>query len=54
MATLPMGAFFGRMVNYEPLCLFAVMLQLDGYAIWRQEGRGAAFSWPWWASCSAG
>ena len=38
MATLPMGAFFGRMVNYEPLCLFAVMLQLDGYAIWRQEG----------------
>ena len=30
MATLPMGAFFGRMVNYEPLCLFAVMLQLCG------------------------
>jgi len=38
MATLPMGAFFGRMVNSEPLCLFGVMLQLWGYAIWRQEG----------------
>ncbi len=36
MATLPMGAFFGRMVNYEPLCLFAVLLQLTGYVLWRQ------------------
>lgn len=40
MATLPMGAFFGRMVNYEPLCLFAAMLQLVGYARWRQGARG--------------
>jgi hypothetical protein len=36
MATLPMAAFFGRMVNYEPFCLFAVMLQLTGYVLWRQ------------------
>jgi 4-amino-4-deoxy-L-arabinose transferase-like glycosyltransferase len=31
MATLPMSTYFGRMVNYEPLCLFAVLLQLYGY-----------------------
>jgi 4-amino-4-deoxy-L-arabinose transferase-like glycosyltransferase len=36
MATLPMAAFFGRMVNYEPFCLLAVMLQLLGYVVWRQ------------------
>jgi hypothetical protein len=36
MATLPMAAFFGRMVNYEAFCLFAVMLQLTGYVRWRQ------------------
>jgi 4-amino-4-deoxy-L-arabinose transferase-like glycosyltransferase len=29
-ATLPMGAFFGRMVNAEPICLFFVLLQLHG------------------------
>jgi hypothetical protein len=37
MATLPMGAYFGRMVNYEPLCLFAVLLQLTGYAAFKQD-----------------
>jgi hypothetical protein len=31
-ATLPMGAFFGRMVDYEPVCLFAALLQLSGFA----------------------
>ena len=38
MATLPMSAYFGRIVNYEPLCLFAVLLQLMGYAAFRQDG----------------
>ncbi len=37
MATLPMSAYFGRMVNYEPLCLFAIFLQLLGYVIYRQH-----------------
>ena len=32
MATVPMSTYFGRMVNYEPLCLFAVLLMLWGYA----------------------
>jgi hypothetical protein len=44
MATLPMSTYFGRMVNYEPLCLFAVMLQLYGYV--RQklaDARGLAW-----------
>ena len=36
MATLPMAAFVGRMVSYEPFCLFAVMLQMTGYVLWRQ------------------
>ena len=31
-ATLPMGAYFGRMVDYEPVCLFAALLQLSGFA----------------------
>jgi hypothetical protein len=44
MATLPMSSYFGRMVNYEPLCLFAVLLQLDGYAAFKYDraGRGLA------------
>ena len=44
MATLPMSAYFGRMMNYEPLCLFAVMLQLAGYAAFQHRGskRGLA------------
>lgn len=37
MATLPMSAYFGRMVNYEPLCLFAISIQLIGYVIYRQH-----------------
>ena len=32
LATIPMSSYFGRMVNYEPLCLFAVLIQLSGYA----------------------
>ena len=40
-ATVPMSAYFGRMVNYEAPCLFAVMLQLTGYAAWRcRRARG--------------
>ena len=39
MATLPMSGFYGRMVNYEPLCLFAVLLQLYGYARFKRTGR---------------
>lgn len=30
-ALLPMGAFYGRMPNYEPFALFAVLLQLLGW-----------------------
>ncbi len=37
MATLPMSVYFGRMVNYEPLCLFAILLQLTGYASFKQD-----------------
>lgn len=37
-ATLPMSSYFGRMVNYEPLCLTAVLLQLYGYARLRAHG----------------
>jgi 4-amino-4-deoxy-L-arabinose transferase-like glycosyltransferase len=39
MATVPMSAFFGRMVNHEPLCLFAVLLQLTGYAAFKRGSR---------------
>ena len=39
MATLPMSTYFGRMVNYEPLCLFAILLQLYGYARYKLGGR---------------
>jgi len=38
-ATVPMSAFFGRMVNYEPFCLTGVLLMLLGYARYR-SGRG--------------
>lgn len=38
MATLPMSAYFGRMVNYEPLGLFAVLVQLSSYAAWKLGG----------------
>ena len=38
MATLPMGAYFGRMMNYEPLCLLPVLLPLTGYAAFKQDG----------------
>lgn len=40
-ATLPLSAFFGRMVGYEPLCLFAVLIQLDSYVALRQGSRRA-------------
>ncbi|MGE0448771.1 MAG: glycosyltransferase family 39 protein [Vicinamibacterales bacterium] len=39
MATLPMSGYFGRMVNYEPLCLFAVIVQVLGYVRYKQHGR---------------
>ena len=38
LATLPMSAYFGRMVNYEPLCLFGVMVLLAGYAAYKLYG----------------
>jgi 4-amino-4-deoxy-L-arabinose transferase-like glycosyltransferase len=37
-ATLPMSAYFGRMVNYEPVCLFGVMLALGGWLALRRDG----------------
>lgn len=45
MATLPMSGYYGRMVNYEPLCLFAVLVQLYGYARFRRAGRGRDLMW---------
>jgi 4-amino-4-deoxy-L-arabinose transferase-like glycosyltransferase len=45
MATLPMGAYFGRMVNYEPLCLFAVLVQLTGYTAFRRDGSRRGLAW---------
>lgn len=45
MATLPMSAFFGRMVNYEPLCLFAVLIQLTGYVAFKKNGSRAGLRW---------
>lgn len=44
-ATLPMSSYFGRVVNYEPLCLFAVLIQLSGWARFRQSGSRAALGW---------
>lgn len=38
MATVPMGSFFGRMVGYEPLGLFAVMVQLLAYSSYLRGG----------------
>ena len=45
MATLPMSGYFGRMVNYEPLCLFAVLVQLYGYVRFKRTGRGRDLTW---------
>ncbi len=38
-AILPMGAYFGRMVNYEAPCLFGVLLQLLGFVGYSTSGR---------------
>jgi len=45
MATLPMSAYFGRMVNYEPLCLFFVIVQLRAYVRFKQMGRRRDLLW---------
>lgn len=45
MATVPMSAFFGRMVNYEPLCLFAIILQLFGYAKFKDDMSKQGLGW---------
>jgi len=37
-AVVPMSAFFGRMVGYEPFALFPVLLQLLGWTRFRQVG----------------
>jgi hypothetical protein len=37
-AVLPMSAYFGRMVGYEPFGLFAVLLMLNGWIRYRKEG----------------
>lgn len=37
-ALLPMSAYFGRMVGYEPFGLFAVLLMLNGWTRHRMEG----------------
>ncbi len=37
-AVLPMSAYFGRMVGYEPFGLFAVLLMLNGWVRNRQDG----------------
>lgn len=39
MATMAMGSFFGRMVGYEPLGLFAAMTQLYAYGLYHERGR---------------
>lgn len=36
-AVLPMGAYFGRMVNFEPFALFGVMLQLGAWVSERRN-----------------
>jgi len=43
-ASLPMSAFFGRMVNYEAPCLFAVVLLLLGYAKRKADASPAALA----------
>lgn len=45
MATLPMGAYFGRMVNYEPLCLFGILLQLYGYVRFSRTRQTRDLTW---------
>jgi hypothetical protein len=37
-ASLPMAAYFGRVVNYEVFCLPFVLLQLDAWVEWRRRG----------------
>src|SRR4051794_40576712 len=45
MATLPMSAYFGRMVNYEPICLFGIMLLLFGYVRFKRYERSRDLAW---------
>ena len=45
MATLPMSAYFGRMVNYEPICLFGIMLLLFGYVRFKRYERSRDLVW---------
>lgn len=45
MATLPMSAYFGRMVNYEPLCLFAILIQLIGYVTFKHNASARSLAW---------
>jgi len=45
MATLPMSSYFGRMVNYEPLCLFAVLIQLTGYISFKKNNSRTGLKW---------
>lgn len=37
-AVVPMSAYFGRMVGYEPFALFAILLQLLGWTRFRLDG----------------
>ena len=37
-AILPMSAYFGRQVGYEPICLFAVLLELEGFSRLLESG----------------
>jgi 4-amino-4-deoxy-L-arabinose transferase-like glycosyltransferase len=45
MATIPMSAYFGRMVNYEPLCLFAIVVELAGYVVFKRTGSKRGLVW---------
>jgi 4-amino-4-deoxy-L-arabinose transferase-like glycosyltransferase len=45
MATVPMSAYFGRMVNYEPLCLFAILVQLHAYVRFKRTGQSRDLIW---------
>lgn len=45
MATIPMSGYFGRMVNYEPLCLFAILVQLCAYVRFKRTGRRRDLVW---------
>lgn len=44
-ATVPMSSYFGRVVNYEPLCLLAILVQLAGYTAFRRTGSRAGLWW---------